>query len=256
VTEDDLIDFTPELRQMALDRVKDYVTGPIFTPPIVGGEGGKRGTLMLPSAAGGANWRGAALDPETGVLYVPSMTLLMVSSLGKGDPNRVKFDYTYTPFEGGSWLLAGPDDLPIVKPPWGRITAIDLNRGEIDWVVPHGVGPKDHPLLEGLDLPERLGAAANGVLSNGGPMLTKTLLFAIQAEEEPKDMMRMGEKGWIAAFDKKDGALVWEHEITPTPHGNPMTYLHQGRQYIVVSGGGSLAGKPQPSELVAFALPR
>jgi quinoprotein glucose dehydrogenase len=254
VTPDDLIDFTPELRRLALDLVDDYVIGPIFTPPIVAGEGGKKGTLMLPSAAGGANWRGAAHDPETGMLYVPSMTLMMVNTLAKGDPNRVKFDYTFN--SAGGWLLTGPDHLPIVKPPWGRITAIDLNKGDLAWVVPHGVGPKDHPLLAGLDLPERLGAAANGVLSNGGPLLTKTLLFAIQADESPEDMMRMGDKGQIAAWDKKTGELLWEHEVTPTPHGNPMTYLHGGRQYVVVAGGGGLAGALQPSELVAFALPQ
>jgi quinoprotein glucose dehydrogenase len=253
VTEDDLIDFTPELRKLALDLVDDYVTGPLFTPPIVSGEGGKKGTLMMPSAAGGANWRGAAWDPETGMLYVPSMTLLMVNTVTKGDPARVKFDYVFNSSAG--WLLEGPDHLPIVKPPWGRITAYDLHRGEIAWVAPHGVGPKNHPLLAGLDLPERLGAAANGVLSNGGPLLTKTLLFVIQADEQPEDMMRMGDAGWIAAFDKATGELVWEQRMTPTPHGNPMTYLHGGRQYVVVSGGGGLAGALQPSELVAFALP-
>jgi quinoprotein glucose dehydrogenase len=122
--------------------------------------------------------------------------------------------------------------------------------------VPHGVGPKDHPLLEGVELPDRLGAAANGVLSNGGPLLTKTLLFAIQADESPKDMMRMGNKGNIAAWDKTTGELLWEHEIAPTPHGNPMTYLWQGRQYVVVSGGGGLAGTILPSEVIAFALPQ
>ena len=254
VTEDDLIDFTPELRQMALDTVKDYVLGPIFTPPVLTGQDGKKGTLMLPSAAGGANWRGAALDPETGWLYVPSMTLLMVDAVTKGDPARVKFDYVYNGAAGG--FLSGRDDLPVVKPPWGRITAIDLNKGEIAWQVPHGVGPKDHPLLKGLDLPERLGSAANGVLSNGGPLLTKTLLFAIQADESPKDMMRMGDQGQIAAWDKKTGELLWEHDLAPTPHGNPMTYLHQGRQYVVVAGGGGLAGTILPSELVAFALPK
>jgi quinoprotein glucose dehydrogenase len=208
---------------------------------------------MMPSAAGGANWRGAALDPETGWLYVPSMTLMMINTLGKGDPNRVKFDYTYSPGEVG-WLLTGPDDLPLVKPPWGRITAIDLNRGEIAWVVPHGVGPKDHPMLQGLELPERLGAAANGVLSNGGPLLTKTLLFAIQAEVDPKDMMRMGDQGYLAAWDKASGELLWEQEMKPTPHGNPMTYLHGGKQFVVVSAGGGLAGALQPSQLIAYAL--
>jgi quinoprotein glucose dehydrogenase len=172
----------------------------------------------------------------------------------KGDPARVKFDYVYNGAAGG--FLMGRDDLPVVKPPWGRITAIDLNKGSIVWQVPHGVGPKDHPLLKGVDLPDRLGAAANGVLSNGGPMLTKTLLFAIQADESPRDMMRMGDKGQIAAWDKTTGELLWEHEIAPTPHSNPMTYLHQGRQYVVIAAGGGLAGTILPSELIALALPQ
>src|SRR4029453_4235815 len=134
VTEADLIDFTPELHQLALDTVKDYVLGPLFTPPVVSGVDGKKGTLMLPSAAGGATRPGAAFDPEPGWLYVPSMTLLMVDALIKGDPARVKFDYVYNGAAGG--FLMGPDELPLVKPPWGRITAIDLNKGDIVWVVP------------------------------------------------------------------------------------------------------------------------
>ena len=87
-------------------------------------------------------------------------------------------------------------------------------------------------------------------------MLTKTLLFAIQADEKPADMMRMGDKGQIAAWDKKTGELLWEQVVAPTPHGNPMTYLHQGRQYVVVSAGGGLAGTILPSAVIAFALPQ
>ncbi|MEE2776336.1 MAG: pyrroloquinoline quinone-dependent dehydrogenase [Acidobacteriota bacterium] len=249
VTEDDLIDFTPELRRMALERLDGYRMGPIFTPPSLKGSGVK-GTLLLPSPAGGANWRGAAHDPETGVLYVPSMTWLLALQVGKADPNRTKFDYVID-FGDLAAMPSGPDNLPLVKPPYGRITAIDLNRGDIAWQVPHGVGPRNHPLLKELDLPERLGAAANGVLSNGGPLLTKELLFAIQAEEDPTDAMRMGEKGVLAAFSKQDGELLWETEISPTPHGNPMTYEWQGKQYVVLAAGGN----GQPAELIAYALP-
>jgi quinoprotein glucose dehydrogenase len=253
VSKDDLIDFTPELRKRALEVMSQYKTGPIFTPPIVGGSNGKLATLMLPSAAGGANWRGAAFDPSSRLLYVPSMTLLMALAVVEGDPARTTFRYN---IGGASGLSVGLDGLPIVKPPWGRITAIDLDRGEIAWQVPHGVGPRDHALLEGLDLPERLGAAANGVLSNGGPLLAGDLLFVIQADEDPNDMMRMGDAGTLAAFDKKNGELLWEYHFTPTPHGNPMTYEWQGRQYIVVAaGGGGLMGAGGSSELVAFALP-
>jgi quinoprotein glucose dehydrogenase len=201
---------------------------------------------MLPSAAGGANWRGAAVDPETGVLYVPSMTLVMVNGLRAADPARSGFRYVY----GAGFLVPGPEGLPLVKPPWGRITAIDLNRGEHLWQVPHGSGPKDHPALAGLDLPD-LGSNPHGVLSNGGLVLTKTLLFIIQAELDESSMLRMGDAGYLRAYDKRTGEKVWEHHMTPTPHGTPMTYLHQGRQYLVVAVG----GMTQKAELVAFALP-
>ncbi len=244
VTEDDLIDFTPELRAEAKKILDEYVSGPIFTPPIVAGEGGKKGTLMLPSPAGGANWRGAAVDPETGILYVPSMTLVANNSLRKGDPARTEFRYTGFPS-----AVPGPQGLPLVKPPYSRITAIDLNKGEHVWQVPHGPGPKDHPAIAHLGLGD-LGSNAHGVLSNGGLVLTKTLIFILQAELDEASMTRQGDSGYLRAFDKRDGALVWEYPMEPTPHGTPMTYLHEGKQYVVVAAGG--AGLP--SQLVAFTL--
>ena len=251
VTVDDLIDFTPELRANALKILESYELGPIYTPPLFLTEGSKRGTAMLPSAAGGANWRGAAYDPETGLLYVPSMTLLMLNANIEADENRSQFTHV----RGGEGLLFGNEGLPLIKPPYGRITAINLNRGDIEWMVPHGEGPRHHPKIAHLNLP-RLGAAANFVLSNGGPMLTKELLFVIQAEEEPEDMMRMGKRGDLSAFDKSDGELVFKMPIEPTPHGNPMTYLHEDKQYIVLAaGGGGFTGAPQPSQLIAYALP-
>ncbi|HVS64088.1 MAG TPA: pyrroloquinoline quinone-dependent dehydrogenase [Thermoanaerobaculia bacterium] len=245
VTEDDLIDFTPELRAEARAIFQQYVAGPLFTPPIVVGEGGKKGTLMLPSAAGGANWRGAAIDPEDGSLYVPSMTLVMVNGLREADPARSEFRYVY----GADFLVPGPRGLPLIKPPYGRVTKIDLNRGEIVWQVADGPGPKDHPELAGLSLGD-LGSAAHGVLSNGGLVLTRSLLFVIQAEVDESNMMRMGKTGYLRAFDKETGAKVFERVVEPTPHGSPMTYLHEGRQYLVVAVGGI----DQPAQLVAFEL--
>jgi quinoprotein glucose dehydrogenase len=247
LTEDDLIDFTPELRAEALEILKQYKHGPIFTPPVVIGENGLKGTAQLPGPAGGANWGGAAYDPETSVLYVPSMTLPFLLGLSEPDANRSNFRYIRT----GPFTVEGPQGLPLVKPPYGRITAIDLNRGEIVWQVPHGDGPRDHPAIKHLGL-GRLGAAANGVLSNGGGVLTKGLFFVIQAEEAPKSpALRMGDAGFLRAFDKTDGTLVWEKRIDSTPHGTPMTYMHQGKQYIVLAVG----GLRQKSELLAFALP-
>lgn len=246
VTEDDLIDFTPELREEAKQIAAQYEHGPMFLPPIVIGEGGKKGTIHLPSAAGGANWGGAAFDPETGILYVPSMTLPMVLGLSKPDPNRSSFQYIRT----GSFLVEGPRGLPLVKPPYGRITAIDLNRGEHVWQVPHGYGPRDHPAIAHLNLGP-LGSAANGIFSNGGGILTKELFFIIQAEEDTKSIMRMGKTGFIRAYNKTNGDLVWERKVNSTPHGTPMTYMHDGKQFLVFAIGGAR----QTSEFLAFALP-
>ncbi|MGD9719755.1 MAG: pyrroloquinoline quinone-dependent dehydrogenase [Pirellulales bacterium] len=247
LTVDDLIDFTPELRAQAIEILQQYAHGPIFTPPVVTGAKGLKGTAQLPGPAGGANWGGAALDPETNFLYVPSMTLPFLIGLSEPDSNRSNFRYIRT----GPFTIEGPQGLPLVKPPYGRITAIDLNRGEIVWQVPHGNGPRDHPAIKHLGLGP-LGGAANGVLSNGGGVLTKELFFVIQAEEAPESpALRMGDTGYLRAFDKTDGKLVWEKRIDSTPHGTPMTYSHQGKQYIVLAVG----GLRQKSELVAFALP-
>ena len=243
--DDDLIDFTPQLRAEALQIVGNLARGPLYLPPIVNGQGGKQGSLLLPSPAGGANWRGAAVDPETNLLYVGSMTSPVVMSVVKPDPGRSSFDYVIR------YLSArGPQGLPLVKPPYGRITAIDLNRGEIAWQVPHGDGPRDHPAIKHLKL-GRLGNASNGVLSGGGGFLTKQLYFAIQAAHDPNHAMRMGPTGWLRAWDKTNGDLIWEQMIASRPISTPMTYMHQGKQYIVVGVG----GMEQKSQLIAFALP-
>ncbi len=247
VTVDDLIDFTPELRAEAVELLKKYAYGPIFTPPIVIGDDGRKGTIVMPGPAGGANWGGACFDPETGMLYVPSMSWPFMIGVSQPDQDRSGFKYMRT----GPFVVSGPRGLPLLKPPYGRITAIDLNRGEIAWQVPHGDGPRDHPAIKHLNLGP-LGSAANGVLSNGGGVLTRQLLFVIQAEENPQSVaMRMGQTGYLRAFDKKTGELVWQREVDSTPHGTPMTYMHQGRQYVVMAVG----GLGQKSELLAFALP-
>ena len=244
LTEDDLIDFTPELRAEALEIVKDYVMGPIYTPPLEVEEGGKLGVLTLPSAAGGANWRGAAVDPEAGVLYVPSMTQVLSYGVQAADPARSEFRYV-----AAVSFMAGPQGLPLVKPPYSRITAIDLNTGEHLWQVAHGPGPKDHPAIAHLDLPD-LGSPSHGVLSNGGLVLTKDLIFIIQADYDTSRMTFMGDAGHIRAYDKRDGAKLWERRVEPTPHGTPMTYLHEGRQYVAFTVG---RGEQNPA-LVALAL--
>jgi quinoprotein glucose dehydrogenase len=241
---DDLIDFTPELRAEALQIVADYTLGPLFTPPTVVGENGKKGVLQLPSAAGGANWGGAGFDPESGYLFLQSANIVSLAAVVKSDGNQ-KSPYTIR----GAAGPPGPRGLPLIKPPYGVVTAIDLNRGTIAWQVAHGDGPRDHPDLKALNLPP-LGASSHTFLSSGGPLVTGTLLFLNQVQTKA-DLSLSASEFFMRAFDKKTGAVVWEHRMTEPPFGTPMTYVHKGRQYLVVATGG--AGTP--GRLVAFALP-
>ena len=184
ITIDDLIDFTPELRAEAIQILSGYVYGPLFTPPSVGGEepDATQGTVQLPGWVGGADWNGAAFDPETQILYVPSITAPIVAALVEPEPDASNFRYV----RGAARNVVGPQGLPLVKPPWGRITAIDLNRGEHVWMVPNGEGPRDHEALQGLDLP-RL-----GIPGRPAPLLTKTLLFIGEGTPSMVAMPRFG----------------------------------------------------------------
>ncbi len=169
VTIDDLIDFTPELRAEAVELLKHYRIGPLFTPPTVRGDGpdGIRGTIQLPGSVGGADWQSGAFDPETGMLYVQSITGPFTADIVKGDPKISNLNYV----SGTRAWTAGPQGLPLFKPPYGRITAIDLNKGDQVWMVPNGEGPRNHPLLKPLNLPWL------GNPGRSAPLVTKTLLF-------------------------------------------------------------------------------
>src|SRR5436309_11328088 len=147
VTVDDLIDFTPELRAEALKIVKNYVIGPMFTPPSIKGPGPNqtKGTIQLPGSVGGADWQGAAFDPDTSILYVESITGPFVADIIPGNPNQTNLRF----IRGTREYPPAPLGLPLLKPPYGRITAIDLNKGEHVWMVPNGDGPRDHQLLMG-----------------------------------------------------------------------------------------------------------
>src|SRR5204863_8589556 len=172
MTTHDLIDFTPALRAEAVDISKRYVLGPIFTPPSIKSESGTKGTLQMPGATGGAEWGGAGFDPETKMLYIPSITGGFAADLLPGNPKDTNLRYT----RGSRDLVEGPQGLPITKPPYGRVTAINMNTGERVWVAANAAGPRDHPALKGLNLPEL------GQPSRDMPLLTKTLFFLSQGD--------------------------------------------------------------------------
>ena len=243
VTEDDLIDFTPELRAEAVQILKKYVHGPLFTPPSLLEDNGTQGTILMPGPAGGANWGGGSFDPETGLLYIPSKTLPYAIGVRPADANRTDFKY----IRDGNPFVLGPQGLPLIKPPYSRITAIDMNTGEHVWMVPHGNGPVNHPALSDLN-PASLGQYAVKILSTGGPVLTKSLLFLIQ---DPSDTMGAPMPGYFRAFDKATGEVVHERQLEVTPHGTLMTYMDGGKQYIVFGAGGN----GRTAELIALALP-
>jgi quinoprotein glucose dehydrogenase len=243
ITVDDLIDFTPELRAQAIEIMNQFVTGPIFTPPSVAGPNpeDKKGTIQLPGSVGGANWTGAAFDPETGMLYVPSMTNPFVANLLPGDPKSTNLRYR----AGDRRLLQGPQGLPLLKPPYGRITAFDLNKGDQVWMVPNGDGPRNHPLLKPLNLPP-LGQAVRA-----GPLVTKTLLFVSEGDQVSVRTPPNGGGRKFRAFDKATGQTVWETEFPAGSTATPMTYRHNGKQFIVLAIG----GRNHLPEFVALALP-
>jgi glucose dehydrogenase len=235
VSEKDLIDFTPEIFAAAKTAVKPYRLGALFAPAsLAEAKDGTKGTLTLPSSTGGSNWEGGAIDPDTGVLYVPSRTVIDILAL-VNDPKISSVAY----IQGLARVPRVLETLPLAKPPWGRITAIDMNTGEHKWWIANADTPDavaNHPALRSLNIPR------TGVPTRSGLLLTKTLLFA-------------GE-GWdgnpvLRAHDKQSGKIVAEIKLPATQAGQPITYLHNGKQYIAMFVGD---GK-SPGELVALALP-
>jgi quinoprotein glucose dehydrogenase len=242
---EDLIDFTPEIRKQALEIVSRYRYGPMYMPPSVVVAGKNEGTLIRPNLSGGANWQGAAVDPETGILYVSSLSTVGPIGL-RQDPKISDMRYIGAYGEGfpqGS--LGGPFGLPLVKPPWGRITAINLNSGNHVWMVPNTDTPewaRNNPALLGMTLPR------TGSFDQVGLLVTKTLLFA----GEGSGLWRAGGGGnKLRAHDKASGAILHELTLPANQSGIPMTYEVDGRQFIVVAVG----ARGLPGELIALSLP-
>ncbi|MEZ5490410.1 MAG: pyrroloquinoline quinone-dependent dehydrogenase [Gammaproteobacteria bacterium] len=237
-TEDDMIDFTPELRAMALESVEGFRLSPsLFTPPsLADAPDGTRGRLGLPSSTGGANWEGSAIDPETGILYVPSRTVLQVLALSKNPDSDLDLS------QGFGVRTPRIQGLEIVKPPYGRVTAIDMNSGDHLWWIANADTPEriaNHPLLEGVDIPR------TGIPTRAGILLTKSLLFVGEGTGGA------GASPIFRAVDKQSGEIIAELELPDTQTGLPFTYEHDGKQYLAMFVGGG--GKP--AELVAYALP-
>ncbi|MGK0297390.1 MAG: glucose dehydrogenase [Gammaproteobacteria bacterium] len=234
LTEDDLIDFTPELREQALSVLEGTRFGSIYTPIEISNiDNGPRGTVTLPRSTGGGNWEGGSVDPQTGVLYITSQMSATVEGL-MPPTEGVTVDYMLIPQET---LLV--DGLPAVKPPYGQISAIDLNRGEMLWQIANADTPDeiaDHPALAGLEL------GRTGRANRVGLLATRTLLFAGEG---------VGGRPVFRAHDKATGKILAEIDLPATQTGMPMTYMVDGIQYIVIA----VASKGHPAELVALRLP-
>ena len=233
-TDADLIDFTPALNKEAVEGTKVFRKGPIFTPgSLADAADGTSGTLVLPSFTGGANWEGGSFDPETSTLYVGSYTQPSVAAL------RPEPDFSNMPYiAGGGAALPLLNGLPVVKPPYGRITAIDMSKGEFRWQIPNGPTPKDiaeNPALKGVTIP------ATGRATRAVVLATKTLLFAAE--------------GWggapvLRAHDKATGQVLAEIKLPGAVGDVPMSYAIAGKQFIALSVAGE-----HGAEVVALSLP-
>ncbi len=234
-TEEALVDFTPEILAEAKEAIKNFrYSDNVYAPPsLAKAADGTVGTLSLPSATGGANWEGAALDPETGLIYIPSRTDVAVLSVDNDPEADVAFSQAF------GVRVPRVRGLPIVKPPYGRITAINMDSGDHVWQVANADTPAsiaNNPALAGLTIPR------TGVATRSGLLLTKTLLFAGEGA---------GGSNKFRAHNKQTGEIIAEFELPSTQTGQPFTYEHNGKQYVAmfVSGSGQVA------QLVAYALP-
>ena len=226
ISDETLIDFSPALRAEALQNIEKFDYGPLFTPPTL------RGTIQFPGWGGGGEWHGAAFDPETGLYYIPSASAPIVVQLIEARRGREEMGYV----RGGARSVSGPQNLPLIKPPYGRITAIDLNSGDHVWMVPHGEGIRQQIIDMGILDPGPVGSN-----DRTGPLLTKTLLFMAQ---------RDGDRNLLRAFNKASGEIIHEIELPLPPTGTPMTYSIDGKQYVTIAVGGR-----GDARLVTLSLP-
>jgi quinoprotein glucose dehydrogenase len=255
---DDLIDFTPALRAEALEVIKNYRIGPLFTPPVLGNPDGPIATLQVPADTGGANWPGGAFDPETNRLFIHSHTATFTVAIIPADPSVSDMGYVSGMARAGGpgvpatsmtnrGRAATVQGLPLVKPPYDRITSFEMNSGDLLWQKTHTSTPDEianHPILKGLTLP-RLGQPGRTFI---GVLATKTLLIAGEGGVHTNDA---GQRvALLRAYDKATGADVGAVNMPATQTGSPMTYMIDGKQYIVVA-----VSDVNGAQLIAYALP-
>ena len=232
--ENDLIDYTPALRAEAMEIAKQYRLGPVFTPPSEIKPDGTKGSWYNPGGTGGSLWQSGAFDPDTNYFYIPSKSGTSVITVRK-DP---KSDLRFSRGPSGELRVKG---LPMTKPPYSRIVALDLNKGEYAWTIPLGTTPdrvQQNPALQGVNLPNTGGLSLHATM-----LVTKTVLVAGEG---------WGGERVIRAYDKKTGAVVGEVAIPGMMGSMPMSYMANGRQYIAFT-----VGTPtEPAEVVALALGR
>jgi quinoprotein glucose dehydrogenase len=272
VSPDTIIDFTPALHAKGLELISHYKTGGIYTPPMLATMDGSWGSLLTLATQGGTNWPGGCCDPQTQTLYVFSETTVAATSIiPVTDKSVSEFEYvrgtpgqalgrqaamgSAAPRARAARAEAGAlrpgvltvDGLPLMKPPYGRITAIDLNKGDITWQIAHGETPddiKNHPALKGLTIPR---TGRPGLL---GPLCTRSLVICGEAGFFTTPSGVRG--AMLRAYDKSSGAEKGAVYMPAPQSGSPMTYMLGGAQYIVLAiGGGNY-----PAELMAFRLPR
>jgi quinoprotein glucose dehydrogenase len=246
VRQEDLIDLTPELRRQAVALVERFKIGPLYTPP------GEFGTIIMPGVAGGPSWAGGAWDPETGTYYVTTIRVPSVLTVFR--PSRVTSNDTYA---GRFTFLPGPEGLPLFKPPWASLVAIDMTTGDHRWRAAVGNPSRTNPVLASLEVKERLGWPLRSFA-----LATKSLLVVMQtgyhgnARPSPTTPYRLlldlhNRDPKLFAYDKATGALLAEVPVPANATGAPMTYLAGGKQHIVFPvGGGGI-----PEELIALTLP-
>ena len=237
VTENDLVDFTPEIKAEAIRIARQFRLGGLYTPSsLPNAADGTKGTLTAPSAVGGVNWPGGAVDPIDDVLYVTSQNSLFRAVVVEGSPKTgVLYHDARGQAQDASTTVFG---LPLLKPPYGHVDAVDLKTGDRLWSVPHGNTPeaiRKNPKLQGVDIPNT-GANTRGT----GLLVTSALLFGGEGGQAPV----------LRAWDKKTGAVVAEIQLPGPTTGFPVTYTKAGRQYLAVA-----VRVDNAVEIVALALP-